>query len=39
MEGASSSIIMLVVLIAVFYFMLIRPENKGRKRPRRCGTA
>ena len=31
MEGASSSIIMLVVLIAVFYFMLIRPENKRKK--------
>ena len=31
MEGDSSSIIMLVVLIAVFYFMLIRPENKRKK--------
>ena len=30
MEGASS-IIMLVVLVAVFYFMLIRPENKRKK--------
>ena len=30
MEGASS-IIMLVVLFAVFYFMLIRPENKKKK--------
>ena len=30
MEGASS-IIMLVVLFAVFYFMLIRPENKRKK--------
>ena len=29
-EGASS-IIMLVVLVAVFYFMLIRPENKRKK--------
>ena len=29
MEGASS-IIMLVVLFAVFYFMLIRPENKRK---------
>ena len=26
-----SSIIMLVVVIAVFYFMLIRPENKRKK--------
>lgn len=32
MEGASPSIIMLVVLIAVFYFMLIRPENKRKKK-------
>ena len=31
MEGASS-IIMLVVLFAVFYFMLIRPENKRKKK-------
>ena len=30
MEGASS-IIMLVVLFAIFYFMLIRPENKRKK--------
>ena len=30
MEGASS-ISMLVVLFAVFYFMLIRPENKRKK--------
>lgn len=30
MEGASS-IIMLIVLFAVFYFMLIRPENKRKK--------
>ena len=30
-EGASS-IIMLVVLVAVFYFLLIRPENKRKKR-------
>ena len=28
-EGASS-IIMLVVLVAVFYFLLIRPENKRK---------
>ncbi len=26
------SIIMLVVLVAVFYFMLIRPENKRKKK-------
>ena len=32
------SIIMLVVLIAVFYFLLIRPENKRKSRPRPCAT-
>ena len=26
--GMSSSIIMLVAMLAIFYFMLIRPENK-----------
>ena len=30
MEGASP-IIMMVLMIAVFYFMLIRPENKRKK--------
>ena len=30
-EGASS-IIMLVVLVAVFYFLMIRPENKRKKK-------
>ena len=30
MEGASS-LIMLVIVVAVFYFMLIRPENKRKK--------
>ena len=29
--GMGSSIVMLVVMIAVFYFMLIRPENKRKK--------
>lgn len=29
---AGSSLIMLVVLIAVFYFILIRPENKRKKK-------
>ena len=27
----SASLIMLIVLIAIFYFMLIRPENKRKK--------
>ena len=26
--GMSTTIIMLVVMMAVFYFMMIRPENK-----------
>ena len=30
-NGLSSPIIMLVIMIAVFYFMLIRPENKRKK--------
>ncbi len=29
--GMTSTIIMLVIMIAVFYFMLIRPENKRKK--------
>ena len=29
--GMGSSIVMLVVMLAVFYFMLIRPENKRKK--------
>ena len=29
--GMGSSIIMLVAMLAVFYFMLIRPENKRKK--------
>ena len=31
MLGDSSGIIMIVVMLAVFYFMLIRPENKRKK--------
>ena len=30
-NGMSSPLILLVVMIAVFYFMLIRPENKRKK--------
>ena len=30
-EGMSS-IVMIVVMIAIFYFMLIRPENKRKKK-------
>lgn len=29
--GMTSTIIMLVAMVAVFYFMLIRPENKRKK--------
>ncbi len=29
--GMGSTIIMLVVMLAIFYFMLIRPENKRKK--------
>ncbi len=31
MEGTVSSILMIAVMIAIFYFMLIRPENKRKK--------
>lgn len=29
--GMGSTIVMLVLMIAIFYFMLIRPENKRKK--------
>ena len=29
--GMGSSVIMLVAMLAIFYFMLIRPENKRKK--------
>lgn len=31
MDGTLYSILMIVVMIAIFYFMLIRPENKKKK--------
>ena len=31
-SGMASSLIMMVALIAVFYFLLIRPENKRKKK-------
>lgn len=31
MDSGLSTIIMLVAMIAIFYFMLIRPENKRKK--------
>ncbi len=35
----STSIIMLVVMIAVFYFLLIRPENKRKKEAEQMRSA
>ena len=29
--GMGSTMVMLIVMLAVFYFMLIRPENKRKK--------
>ena len=29
--GMGSTVVMLVIMVAVFYFMLIRPENKRKK--------
>ena len=31
MGNPSSTIIMLIAMVAIFYFMLIRPENKRKK--------
>lgn len=31
MEGLGSTLVMLAITIAIFYFMLIRPENKRKK--------
>lgn len=31
MEGMAGTIVWLVVMVAIFYFMLIRPENKRKK--------
>ena len=31
MGGMGSTVLMLVMMLAVFYFMLIRPENKRKK--------
>ena len=29
--GLGSTVVMLVVMVAIFYFMIIRPENKRKK--------
>lgn len=36
--GMGSTILMIVLMIAIFYFLMIRPENKRKSRPRRCGV-
>ena len=37
--GLGSTILMLVVMVAVFYFMLIRPENKRKKEAEQMRSA
>ena len=37
--GMSSSIIMLVAMLAIFYFLMIRPENKRKKEAEQMRSA
>ena len=37
--GMGSTIIMLVVMVAVFYFLMIRPENKRKKEAEQMRSA
>ena len=37
--GGTSSIIMMVAMIAVFYFLLVRPENKRKKEAEKMRSA
>ena len=37
--GMTSTLIMLVMMLAVFYFMLIRPENKRKKEAEQMRSA
>ena len=37
--GMGSSIVMLVAMLAIFYFMLIRPENKRKKEAEQMRSA
>ena len=37
--GMTSTIVMLVMMLAVFYFMLIRPENKRKKEAEQMRSA
>ena len=39
MNMGGSTIIMLVVMVAIFYFMLIRPENKRKKEAEQMRSA
>ena len=39
MGGMGSTILMLIMMIAVFYFMLIRPENKRKKEAEQMRSA
>lgn len=32
MQGGTSSLIMIVAMIAIFYFLMIRPENQRKKK-------
>ena len=38
-EGMMSTILMLVMMLGVFYFMLIRPENKRKKEAEQMRSA
>ena len=37
--GLGSTLVMLVVMVAIFYFMLIRPENKRKKEAEQMRSA
>ena len=37
--GMGSTVIMMVLMIAIFYFMLIRPENKRKKEAEQMRSA
>ena len=39
MEGMGSTVLMLIMMLAVFYFMLIRPENKRKKEAEQMRSA
>ena len=33
------TILMLIAMVAIMYFLMIRPENKRKRKPRKCVTA